>query len=283
MKLIIVLLSLCAHAWAQPPKQVPADKVIYHFNTLDKRISPDQFRRYVIPQLKSLVNEYYLLIKRIEPLSAEIIEIKKIYNELVYEWDAWKGKCLAGGDNCAPALHKIYKKFKGSEKHIGAFRGILVNLDTKRPATVDTVLTMHKEFNEIVVLDTRILHALEEILITLDTPYWTPGALVNDIDRSLHRANLISGMIFTKLIPKEISDDFEFAWQSFINPIEKRVIHTNDDAFLMNRLEAYNNNWNSFHMKIAKSNKDVDRGIIQIVETMHTRWNNVLKIIMKRW
>lgn len=283
MRLLVLLLSLCAQAYAQPPLQLPEDKVIYHFNTLDKRITPDQFRRYVIPQLKSLVNEYYLLIKKIEPLSSEIIDIKKTYTELTYEWNAWKAKCLTGGDQCSVALHKIYKEFKGIEQHIGAFSGILVSLDIKRPAAVDTVLAMHSEFNELVVLDTRMLRAMEEILITLDTPYWLPGSLANDIDQALHRANLVSGMIFTKLIPKEISDDFEFVWQSFIGPLEKRVVRTNDDAFLMNRLESYNNNWNAFHMKIAKSNKDVDRGVIQIVETMHNRWNNVLKVIMKRW
>lgn len=282
-----ILLTLCLlhpelKAQQQKPS-IPKDKVIYHFSELDKNISADQFRRYVIPQLKSMANEYYLLIKKIEPLSSEIIDIKRTYSSLSDQWTVWKSRCLGGGDNCNNLLHQVYKEFKGIEKHISAFSGVLPQLDTKRPAMVDTVLSMHSEFNELVLLDTKILRALEEMLITMDTPYWTPGPLANEIDLALHRANLISSMNFTRMIPKEIADDFEFVWNSFINPIEKRVIQTNDDTFLMKRLETFNNNWNAFHMKIAKSNKDVDRGLIQIVETMHTRWNNVLKVIMKLW
>lgn len=278
-----MLLTLST-AWAQPkPKQVPKDKVIYHFNTLDKRIDASSFRRYVIPQLRSMANEYYLLIKKVEPLSSDMIEVKKTYEKLSIKWDEWKSKCLTGGENCAKMLRATYNEFVGVEENVGALRGSLSHLDITRPATVDTVLTMYTSISELAVIDTRLIHAIEEMLITLDTPYWSPGPLARDIDQALHRATLITGMAFTKLLPKEISSDFEFVWQSFINPIEKRVLRTDDDAFLMTRLEAYNNNWNAFHMKIAKSNKDVDRGVIQIVETMHNRWNNVLKVIMKRW
>lgn len=271
-------------AWAQAPKsKLPNDQVIYHFSTLDKRIDSSSFRRYVIPQLRSMVNEYYLLIKKVEPLSSDMIEVKKTYEKLSIRWDEWKSKCLTGGESCSKDLRSIYKEFVGVEENVGTLRGSLIHLDISRPASVDTVLTMYTDISELAVIDTRLIHALEEMLITLDTPYWAPGALARDIDQALHRATLITGMAFTKLLPKEISGDFEFVWQSFMNPVEKRVLRTNDDAFLMMRLEAYNNNWNAFHMKIAKSNKDVDRGVIQIVETMHTRWNNVLKVIMKRW
>tara|TARA_R110000868_G_scaffold117600_7_gene312279 strand:- start:7878 stop:8666 length:789 start_codon:yes stop_codon:yes gene_type:complete len=262
---------------------MPKDKVTYHFNSLDSRISSDSFRRYVTPQLRSMANEYYLLIKKVEPLSSDMIEVKKSYEKLSIKWDEWKSKCLTGGESCSKDLRKIYQEFVGVEENVGNLRGALSNLDSTRPASVDTVLAMYADISELSVIDTRLTHAIEEMLITIDTPYWSPSMLANDIDQALHRATIITGITFTRLLPSEISSDFEFVWQSFIHPIEKRVLRTNDDAFLMNRLEAYNNNWNSFHMKIAKSNKDVDRGVIQIVETMHNRWNNVLKVIMKRW
>lgn len=262
---------------------MPEGKVVYHFNSLDSRISSDSFRRYVIPQLRSLTNEYYLLIKKVEPLSSDMIEVKKSYERLSVRWDDWKSKCLIGAEGCSKDLRKIYQGFVGVEENVGSLRGSLSNLDQSRPATVDTVLAMYEDISELTVLDTKITHALEEMLITIDTPYWSPGTLGRDIDQALHRATIITGITFTRLLPDNITSDFEFVWQSFINPIEKRILRTNDDAFLMNRLEAYNNNWNAFHMKIAKSNKNVDRGVIQIVETMHNRWNNVLKVIMKRW
>lgn len=284
MKIALLLLLSAISAWAQPPHPtMPVGKVVYHFNSLDSRIASDSFRRYVIPQLRSMANEYYLLIKKVEPLSSDMIEVKKSYEKLSVKWDNWKSKCLTGEEGCSDSLRKIYQGFVGVEENVGDLRGALSNLDATRPATVDTVLAMYADISELAVIDTRLTHAIEEMLITIDTPYWSPGALAHDIDQSLHRASLITGMTFTRLLPHEISSDFEFVWQSFIHPIEKRVLRTNDDAFLMKRLEAYNNNWNSFHMKIAKSNKDVDRGVIQIVETMHNRWNNVLKVIMKRW
>lgn len=281
---LVLLLFVYAQAWAQGPRpKMPKDQVVYHFSTLDNRIDASSFRRYVIPQLRSMVNEYYLLIKKVEPLSSDMIEVKKTYEKLSVRWDEWKSKCLTGGEGCSKDLRTIYQEFVGVEENVGTLRGSLIHLDITRPASVDTVLTMYTDISELAVIDTRLIHALEEMLITLDTPYWAPGALARDIDQALHRATLITGMAFTKLLPKEIAGDFEFVWQSFVNPVEKRVLRTNDDAFLMMRLEAFNNNWNAFHMKIAKSNKDVDRGVIQIVETMHTRWNNVLKVIMKRW
>lgn len=263
--------------------ELPKDQVIYHFSTLDKRIEANGFRRYVVPQLRSMANEYYLLIKKIEPLSSDMIEVKKAYERLAIKWDEWKNKCLNSGADCANNLRKVYKDFAKAEDNIVGLRSSLINLDMTQPATVDTIMAMQTDIRELVVIDTRIVHAFEEMLITIDTPYWSPGTLASIIDQSLHRAAIITGMAFTKLLPKEIVTDFEFVWQAFINPVEKRVLRTDDDAFLMNRLEIFNNNWNAFHMKIAKSNKDVDRGVIQIVDTMHNRWNNVLKVIMKRW
>jgi len=284
MKFAFILFFIPALVLAQPKHPLmPKDKVSYHFNTLDSRIPSDSFRRYVVPQLRSMANEYYLLIKKVEPLSSDMIEVKKTYEKLSIRWDNWKSKCLVGGEGCSKDLRTIYQEFVGVEENVGSLRGSLSNLDMTRPATVDTVLAMYADISELSVLDTKLTHALEEMLITIDTPYWAPGALGHDIDQALHRATLITGITFTRLLPDEIASDFEFVWQSFIGPIEKRVLRTNDDAFLMKRLEAYNNNWNSFHMKIAKSNKDVDRGVIQIVETMHNRSNNVLKVIMKRW
>ena len=284
MKFVLFLTLFSSLTWAQPKQPLmPKDKVTYHFNSLDSRISSDSFRRYVTPQLRSMANEYYLLIKKVEPLSSDMIEVKKSYEKLSIKWDEWKSKCLTGGESCSKDLRKIYQEFVGVEENVGNLRGALSNLDSTRPASVDTVLAMYADISELSVIDTRLTHAIEEMLITIDTPYWSPSMLANDIDQALHRATIITGITFTRLLPSEISSDFEFVWQSFIHPIEKRVLRTNDDAFLMNRLEAYNNNWNSFHMKIAKSNKDVDRGVIQIVETMHNRWNNVLKVIMKRW
>jgi hypothetical protein len=281
---LLLTLFFLSSAFAQSAdKQIAADQVIYHFSTLDKRIAPDQFRRYVIPQLKSAINEYYLLIKNIEPTSADIIDIKKSYTQLTNQWEEWKSNCLVGADECDKKLQKIYKNYKGVEKNFNAFRGVLHQQDIRNTASVDTILSIHQELNELVVLDTRLLRALEEMLLTMNTPYWVPAPLAREIEQSLHRANLISGLIFTRLLPKNIADDFEFIWHSFISPIEKYVVRNNSDEFLMRKLETFNNNWNAFHMKIAKSNKDVDRSTIQIVSTMHTRWNNVLKVIMKRW
>ena len=115
---------------------MPKDKVTYHFNSLDSRISSDSFRRYVTPQLKSMASEYYLLIKKVEPLSSDMIEVKKSYEKLSIRWDDWKSKCLTGGESCSKELRKIYQEFVGVEENVGNLRGALSNLDSTLPVSI---------------------------------------------------------------------------------------------------------------------------------------------------
>ena len=75
---------------------------------------------------------------------------------------------------------------------------------------------MDKLFN----LNYKNLHAMEEYLITFDTPLFPYNKIHSNLGENLHSMNITCELAMTsKLIP-EIQTEFDFVWNHFFKTVE---------------------------------------------------------------
>ena len=127
----------------------------------------------------------------------------------------------------------------------------------------------------------RLMHALEEYLLTANTsyfPYYDGRSL---IEPTLHKMLLSSELMITQLLESKLKDDFHAAWMHFFKDVDQKILYEKDKIYLIKRLEELNLAWNTFHMKMTKGNHNLPKNIVSLIKIMHNRWNSCLKIILR--
>jgi len=251
-------------------------------------LSDERFRRYVRPQVKNIVTEYYHLLKKINPLQGQVIRIKNRIREVKYQWDELSGKCLKEKKDCTGDLELIYKRFRLLEKDILIFEKESLVFKTKDSFAkttykLDRLLNLKKNLNELSTINYENLHIIEELLIGHNTPMLD----ISDGNYKSMKANLAKILITSELMISGQMDHnnknvFYFLFASFIKPLEQQIMRDRNKKFFLQRLGELNIAWNTFHMKMVKGHNKLPKNLRQIIIVMHNRWNSLLKLLLKR-
>lgn len=274
MKLLIAL-ALCFCSAAN------ANYQFYNFDAKKFTVSDSSYRRYIIPQLKSLLKEYYHILEKIDPLQKEVITVKAQTIKMSQAWSKIKKTCLDITPECTDGLRDIYHLSRDLDQNLSTYLSEKMVFPSDN-LKVDSTLKLHGSLDKLFNLNYKNLHAMEEYLITFDTPLFPYNKIHRHLGQNLHLMNLTCEFAMTgKLIP-EIQEEFDFAWTHFFKIVEDHLLANRGQKFLLNRLGELNMSWNAFSMRMTKGNLKVPSDVSKIVKLMHNRWNSILKIILKR-
>ncbi|MEC8625225.1 MAG: hypothetical protein VXY34_10425, partial [Bdellovibrionota bacterium] len=70
----------------------------YYFEKKNNLISSREFNRYIKPQIRSIVAEYYFMLKKMDPFQGQSISFQNQFNQIYSNWEMESKKCFAAKD-----------------------------------------------------------------------------------------------------------------------------------------------------------------------------------------
>lgn len=258
--LFIILIIFSFHVEAYPPKAV--DMTEY------------EYRRYVRPQLKSILQDYetllLLLNPELKPLKKSFSNIKSLL-KLNLEL---KDNCI--GNNvrtCILQLKKAQKIIASLKKNANN----KVNLKDKEYLTIDQKLKAQNIFidykNNLLKIDIEIAsQILDYTLIPPKKLYLR--ILKDDVERAI-----ISFYLFiTEASDNRFKNDINEYWSNFAFPVYKFIIVKDQKQYFIENVNELNIRWNSLNVRLSKRGKIVSKQVKTLINIMHHRWKRILKV-----
>ena len=218
----------------------------YHY---ERPLAPGDyaFRRFITPQLKQIIREFYQLLQKLNPIQRELLAMREKIEQLV----------------SAKEEERIDQLYWQLDHLILSLESQKITFTKKMSSEeIDNYLLCLGNLEKIARIGHQLLY-----------------------DRKMPLANPICFFGGDNIILLSIGEErrslFDFIWVGFFSPIKKFIIEKEDKAYLMNNLEELNTAWNSFNMKLAKGQKQYPKSIGPIISMIHSRWNSVLKVILR--
>lgn len=257
----------------------------YYFDAKKIKTSKESFYRYIRPQIRNIVLEYYHILKKVSPVPnnpilGNLININKQILALNVDWNKWIKKCEKVTPECYTLLKKFYSNSRKLDYNILSQQGQKLEMNVK-DSKIDNLLNLSHSLDRLSNLNYRNLHRVEEMLIVANTSYYWRGANKRRFNHQLYEMQLIAETILTCILDDEYINEFEFLWSNFIKYMEIYVIIGRNQNYLVNNLASFNLAWNSFHMKMTKGNVSTPVGFVTTIKLMHNRWNSILKMYLK--
>lgn len=241
-----------------------------------------QFNRYVIPQLKAIIQEFYHLLRKLDERSSDLIELKSKTASFYYSWKDFENDCYQENESCHQKLKETYKLGRTLDDLILKMRSERFHLkNSNNFKDADAVANLVKILGEMSAQNYYLLHSLEEFRIVYQTTFSNLFNKEIRFGKSIDNLEFQSKQLLTSLFPDGLKKDLDVLLQFFIIPIEENTLKNKQPLYLIKRLEDLNISWNSFHMKLTKGNYDLPKSQLNTIAVMHNRWNSILKIILK--
>jgi len=248
----------------------------------DLNLDNTMLERYIKPQLKAMVSEYYQTLTSLHPLNSQLITVKELTQKTRGEWKNWNKRCTTWNENCVQDLRKIKKIQKDLEVQTTTLQKQIFDKSffTSQFLT-DSLFLLSSDLDELSMLNYKTLDAMDMIpILAIDSNIPLQGK-IDFIENQLNIMQLLSEKIFTQLLPKNLKRQYSELWFFFVKDVERYLALNKTDAFFLNKLEYLNQNWNTFHMLLSKHIVQAPQSTINTLSIMHNRWNSILKVLLK--
>ncbi len=278
---VLMALLLSVQIFAQsrnPANQVARSNSYYIYEKNPVNIVPSQFRRYIIPQLRAMQQEFYLFLKKLNPYSDNLVEIKKQSLDIHTSFSNFKEACGEGQENCYEKMKDTYRKAKKLDLLI-----IDLNLNKIKYNWKDMnkLTELSVLLDNLMVQNYSLLHSLEEFLITYQTSYFPYVDMESRFGKKVYDIKFNGELILTVMFKGLLRQDINSVLNQFFLTTERIIESKDGPKIIANRLEELNIAWNTFHMKMTKGNHNLPKKLTQTIKLMHNRWNSILKIALK--
>lgn len=258
-------------------------------------LKPRTFRRYVLPQLRTMIREYYILLSMFHPLEDKLIDIKETVEKIFLSWEELKSECFnikhsnnpdqqkAKNKICQQQYTAMYGHSKRMDKHLIKLQdSVLISKKTKgnREESVGNLIYLTVTMSEVMNLNYYILNAIEQSRSMMFNIHARRN-IKKRLDSTIHSARLLTDELLTSQFGKREKDIFDFAWVSFFKRLNNNVVYPRDKEHLLRHLEELNIAWNTVSIKLTKGHTAHSRAVKLAVKVLHTRWNSILKVILQ--
>lgn len=237
-------------------------------------LSDRSFRVYILPQLRAISQEYFHILRKLNPVHNETINLYNKVLSLSRKMEGINQICQESTDKCEEVFKEAYKIARSLDKDINSLQSNYIKVEF--PTELNFVSSLDQMSIQIYVL----LHKIEEHLLTLKTSFSSYYFGKSEFQPLVHRILLDSEFMLTQMLEGSLKDVFDSVWSGFFTEINQHLIYEKDKVFLLKRLEELNLTWNTFHMKLTKGNYNIPTPLIKLIKVMHNRWNSCLKVIL---
>lgn len=157
-----------------------------------------------------------------------------------------------------------------------------ISLQKISTSQTDHYLSLRNDLKNLYELNLKNQNIIQQIIFTANTPYYDNVKEKKSISLNLKKINHIYYQSITQLIKPELSKEIDLIIVSFIHPLKRYLNSPSKKNTLVKDLERLNMSWNGFNMKVTHETLK-NKKSIKIIQKIHRRWNNILKVILKRW
>lgn len=253
---VIIFLSFIFLAHSYEPSQIKINKL--------------QYQRYVIPQLRSINQNFSKMIELIHP-ELKIHQFLELLSELPEQTNNISS-CL-GQSRCSTNLQKILSTW-------GQIGVELTNeLDeakiVKSRNYAHRKVLLEQNWRKIrLQLRAQELALLSKVKKNRDLS----PVLIPDLERFYQQASLWA----ISTLPEITSEAFNLFWAQFIEPTNQLLSDSNSLGEFKKRLSKLNSSWNFLELQLTKRKVTLNDQAKSLVNTLHNRWNRVLKVAIAR-
>lgn len=215
-----------------------------------------QYRQYVVPQVKALISNYKKILFFLSPkLEAESKIIDEFDNFISYK-PSFIQKCKANikSPECKEEAKKIFSALEKMK-------------ETQRISIKDPLEAFDKKL--------QLLFFKQEVIKDYKPNIYEFQKDIEELYFSYH-LDLIS------TVPESIRTEVHGLWINFIYPLTFELKDESAESFFKENTTILNRAWNLFHVQISKRDLKVEQKDLNFVAIMHSRWNQILKVILKR-
>jgi hypothetical protein len=239
------------------------------------KISDLEFRRYIKPQVRNIVQGYRSIIKTVKTEDLQLFNNK---NELISIYQQTRKitiKCpILLTIECKPEITKILKLLVKSE------RRVLDDLKTFKINKKNSH-SFHKQIEKFYFLNSAYLKMrtyLENVKTSFDLGTKLSSNTLYLLKEHFKFIRFYHETLVLEFIPEAYFKEFKVFWKNFINPLNEKVAMSNNKKYLKFNLSDLNFTINKFHMYFTKINKKTPKKLETQIATIHRRWNNILRL-----
>ncbi len=242
----------------------------------DLDVTTYKYNRYIKPQLRSIIQDYKTLLFILNPelkVLKESFNHKKTISRLEY---TLKDKCyITKMSNCFSNMEKIsasLKKLKKSSYNKVDFEKIKnLNLDQKLKAQNQFRSFYQEITNAEVEIDNFLMEA------KLISPKFIHTQKIKHL-----LTNIITAfdLFVLQSSDNRFQNDFTAYWSSFVRPVDRHILIRNNKDYFSKNINDLNIIWNALNIRLTKRNFSIPKQAKTLLNIMHNRWNNILKVCL---
>lgn len=272
MRLILITILLISNAYSATQK-----KALYTYNYSDEPIkfNSNQFIKYIHPQLESIVEGFYEIVRDSHPEQKHILIFRERIIAQSQAITTLYQKCFNVSFDCERKdwrdMHDMLLQFS---KEVHTFTIDTQSISNQDEIFIDQLVTFQSK------LRTDVGHYLKKFEDQMINGNFT-DTLLSDfvLIQSFTKTNL--DMIMTGTVDRANYRLFYGLWKNFIAPIEQGLKNKTTAEQLKKELVELNIQWNGFHHQVDRNHFSVkNKNINRIIKNIHRRWTNILKVIV---
>ena len=236
-----------------------------------------EYNRWVRPQLNNIRNDYSTLLvlvnpdlKKVKPIFGNFIFIKTHQKKFIRNCSEKKNK---------QCLELIIRYLESIEKS-------LVLLDSQSFDNEYYVM----QPNEMLRAFGQFIKFKQDLLDIYMEFFNFHFYYQSDMNSHLSAKNLVSrlsqsynyfNVYIISTLDKAYSLSFLELWNGYIKPINTLLVFESDYTVFLRQLNQLNLRWNNFNVDLTKRNVKLSKPILSLLNTMHSRWNSILKVTLR--
>ena len=239
-------------------------------------LSKYEFSRYVKPQLKSILNEYSSLFISLNENLTPFKPVMRFYRDSSIHLQKIKSLCSKMDNNlCQINLIKL---------------GGVLKENLEKADKISYENNPEQSLNQYLVG----IGLLEEFKLTLFynflkidghiVEYRIKDSSTLSVQTLQHIIDQIDFKFNTFLLSQadqRVQNALTAFWVDFIIPVNQIILQNDDIDYFKSKLTELNIRWNELHMMLTKKNITVSKHSATLLNIMHNRWNNILKVTLK--
>lgn len=249
---------------------VPALSWGYNLGKID--ITNYEFRRYIIPQLKSILSDFSNIAKHYAESKTPLLKAKNKFTILKRNYLKVVNICPKFlSEDCKRPLIDMLKVSRSIEKLV-LEETLLV--EPKKQLFIDQV----RAINKMTTATGKLTLHIENVLTSLGMGKQLDNNMTDQLKNVLNETTLHHHHYLISLMPEKYYNNFKVLWTQFVLPIEEKVILDSNIDFIRYNLTQLNSTWHDFNMFFLKKEKSTPKKIEAYLNTMNQRWNSILKL-----
>lgn len=237
----------------------------------ETNISPQMFNQTILPSVKKLVEDYYILLEKVDPFNREVIILRDNISDLKQKWQNFSNLCMSNSEKCKEDFSALKNTFILENKKVLKIENDFKLTSKPGKKITDSRILLSKTLSSISDDSHKILNLLDRFKFNRKEFF-----VITDYLKNM-KLNL--NILTTGILDDEYQDNFYFIYSNFFKMLENDIIERSNLELFKRELVNLNISWNTFNMKVPKWKASLSPDSLALLASMHKRWNSILKLV----